>query len=48
MVTELRQELHVTVNFILNVINSNPDLPHLSKSNYYYVLKQNDKDSKNH
>ena len=48
MVTELRQELHVTVSFILNIINSNPDLPHLSKSNYYYVLKQNDKDSKNH
>ena len=48
VVTELRQELHVTVSFILNVINSNPDLPHLSKSNYYYVLKQNDKDSKNH
>lgn len=48
VVTELRQELHVTVSFILNVINSNPDLPHLSKSNYYYVLKQNDKDLKNH
>ncbi|WP_322555881.1 IS3 family transposase [Lactobacillus sp. PV034] len=47
VVTELRHELHVTVTFILNTINSNPDLPHLSKSNYYYVLKQDDKDLKN-
>ena len=47
VVTELRHELHVTVTFILNTINSNPDLPHLSKSNYYYVLKHDDKDLKN-
>ncbi|MBP2059004.1 transposase InsO family protein/transposase-like protein [Lactobacillus colini] len=46
-VTELRQELHVTVNFVLKVINSKPDLPHLSRSNYYYVLKHDDKDKKN-
>ena len=48
VLTELRHELHVAVTFILNTINSNPDLPHLSKSNYYYVLKHNDKDLKNH
>lgn len=47
-VTELRHELQVTVTFILNTINSNLDLPHLSKSNYYYVLKQDDKDLKNY
>lgn len=46
-VTKLRQELHVTVSFVLKVINSNPDLPHLSRSNYYYVQGHDDKDRKN-
>lgn len=46
-VTQLRQELHVTVNFILQTINSNPDLPHLSRSNYYYTLNKTNKDDKN-
>lgn len=46
-VTQLRQELHVTVSFVLKVINSKPDLPHLSRSNYYYVQGHDDKDRKN-
>ena len=46
-VTQLRQELHVTVSFVLDTINSNPDLPHLSRSNYYYTLTEDDKDLKN-
>ncbi len=46
-VTQLRQELHVTVSFILNTINSNPKLPHLSRSDYYYTLSKKDKDLKN-
>ena len=46
-VTQLRQELHVTVSFVLDTINSNPDLPHLSRSNYYYTLSKEDKDLKN-
>ena len=46
-VTQLRQELHVTVNFVLDTINSNPDLSHLSRSNYYYTLAKDDKDLKN-
>ncbi len=46
-VTQLRRELHVTVSFVLKVINSKPDLPHLSRSNYYYVQGHDDKDRKN-
>lgn len=46
-VTQLRQELHVTVSFVLKVINSKSDLPHLSRSNYYYVQGHDDKDRKN-
>lgn len=46
-VTQLRQELHVTVSFVLKIINSNPSLPHLSRSNYYYTLSKTDKDDKN-
>lgn len=46
-VTQLRQELHVTVSFVLTVINANPNLPHLSRSDYYYTLGKKDKDQKN-
>lgn len=46
-VTQLRQELHVSVSFVLKVINSNPKLPHLSRSDYYYTLAKDDKDLKN-
>ena len=39
-VTQLRRELKVSVTFILDAINANPDLPHLSRSNYYYHFKE--------
>ncbi|WP_317638217.1 IS3 family transposase [Lactobacillus xylocopicola] len=46
-VTELRHELKVSVTFILDTINANPDLPHLSRSNYYYTLKKSHQDQDN-
>ncbi|MCT6889593.1 MAG: IS3 family transposase, partial [Lactobacillus sp.] len=46
-VTQLRRELKVSVTFILAVINANPNLPHLSRSNYYYNLQKKDKDRGN-
>ena len=46
-VTQLRRELKVSVTFILDTINANPNLPHLSRSNYYYTLKKKDKDRGN-
>ena len=47
VVSELRQELQVSLRFILEVINNNPKFPHISKSDYYYVLSKKDKDLKN-
>lgn len=35
-ITELRQELRLSVKYIIDVINANPGLPHISRSNYYY------------
>ena len=35
-VTELRQELKCSLDFILEAINSNDSLPHLPRSDYYY------------
>ena len=46
-VTQLRRELKVSVTFILETINANPDLPHMSRSNYYYTINKKDKDAKN-
>ena len=46
-VTQLRRELKVSVTFILDTINANPNLPHLSRSNYYYSLKKKDKERDN-
>ncbi|WP_348635629.1 IS3 family transposase [Lactobacillus sp. ESL0701] len=46
-VTQLRRELKVSVTFILETINDNPDLPHMSRSNYYYTINKTDKDTKN-
>ena len=46
-VTELRQELKCSVRFILNAINSDPELPHITRSTYYYTLRKTDKDVKN-
>ncbi|WP_338345973.1 transposase [Fructobacillus cardui] len=39
-VTQLRRKLKIPLTFILNTINGNPDLPHLSRSDYYYTLKK--------
>ena len=47
VIDELRQELGASLRFILEVINSDPKLPHISKSDYYYVLSKADKDTKN-
>ena len=46
-VTQLRREVKVSVTFILDTINANPNLPHLSRSNYYYTLKKKDKERDN-
>ena len=46
-ITELRHELNLSLAFILETINSNPDLPHIAKSVYYYTASKNDKDLKN-
>ena len=47
VISELRQELSVSLRFILEVINNNPKLAHISKSDYYYVISKEDKDLKN-
>ena len=46
-ITELRQELRLSVKYIIDVINANPGLPHISRSNYYYQTHKLDKDSGN-
>ena len=46
-VTELRQELKCSLDFILETINSNDSLPNLSKSDYYYWKNRIDPDAKN-
>jgi transposase InsO family protein/transposase-like protein len=46
-VTELRQEQECSVTFIINCINSFEDLPHITRSTYYYTLRTEDKDAKN-
>lgn len=47
VISELRQELKLSLRFILNVIKSHPKLPQISKSDYYYILSKEDKDIKN-
>lgn len=47
VITELRQELKLSLAFILKIINAAPDVPHISRSDYYYTIKKNDKDDKN-
>ena len=47
VISELRQELQVSLRFILDVIKKHPELPQISKSDYYYVLSKEDKDLKN-
>ena len=46
-ITELRQELNLSLAFILDTINSSDDLPHIEKSVYYYTVSKADKDDKN-
>lgn len=46
-VTELRQEVKRSVGFILNAINSDPELPNITRSTYYYTIRKTDKDFKN-
>jgi len=46
-VTELRQELKCSLDFILETINSNDSLPHLPRSDYYYWKDRIDPDTKN-
>ena len=46
-VTELRQELKCSLDFILETINSNDSLPHLPRSDYYYWKNRIDPDTKN-
>ena len=46
-VTELRQELKCSLDFILDTINTNDSLPNLPKSDYYYWRNRSDPDAKN-
>ena len=45
-VTELRQELKCSLDFILTTINTNDSLPHLPRSDYYYWKNRTDPDTK--
>ena len=47
VITELRQELKCSLRFILFTINSIPDVPHMTRSDYYYTINKIDKDGKN-
>ena len=46
-VTELRQELKCSLDFILDTINTNDSLPDLPRSDYYYWKNHIDPDMKN-
>jgi len=46
-VTELRQELKCSLDFILDTINTNDSLPNLQRSDYYYWKNRIDPDTKN-
>ncbi len=39
--------MRLSVKYIIDVINANPGLPHISRSNYYYQTHKLDKDSGN-
>lgn len=47
-VTELGHELGLAVKKIIEIINANEDLPHISRSNYYDVYTREDKDQVHH
>ncbi|OOV11023.1 hypothetical protein LL072_08015 [Lactobacillus delbrueckii subsp. lactis DSM 20072] len=39
--------MRLSVKYIIDVINANPGLPHISRSNYYYQTHKPDKASGN-
>ena len=45
-VTELRQELKCSLDLILDTINTNDSLPHLTRSDYYFWKNRVDPDNK--
>ncbi len=47
VISELRQELKCSLRFILETLKEYPQLPAISKSDYYYVMSKKDKDLKN-
>lgn len=44
----MRHELGLAVKKIIEIINTNEDLPHISRSNYYDAYTRDDKDQVNH
>lgn len=47
VIKELRQELKVSLNFILDEIHKDTSLPQITRSDYYYTINKSDKDLKN-
>ncbi|MBQ3418578.1 MAG: IS3 family transposase [Erysipelotrichaceae bacterium] len=47
VISELRQELKVSLNFILDEIHKDTSLPQITRSDYYYTINKPDKDLKN-
>ena len=47
VITELRQELKVSLSLILDEIRKHKDLPQITRSDYYYQINKLDKDFKN-
>ena len=47
VISGLRRELKVSLRFILEVLKDRPELPQISRSDYYYVLSKEDRDLKN-
>ena len=47
VITELRQELKVSLSLILDEIQKHKDLPQITRSDYYYQINKLDKDFKN-
>lgn len=45
--TALRQELKCSLGFIIDTINNSANLPHITRSTYYYTINKTDKDEKN-
>ena len=47
VISKLRQELKVSLNFILDEIHKDTSLPQITRSDYYYTINKSDKDLKN-